>query len=270
MEQVTKASGELETFNPDKMYRTILNAGASKELTTETVTLVKQKYYAGISTQEILDIILKNLKKEQGIAQRYDLKRAIMNLGPSGFPFEEYFTRILDNYGYETKLGNYIKGKRIIHEIDIVAKKNKLKYMIECKYHNELGTNTKLHPAMYTYARFLDVGIFDIPWLVTNTKCVKDAVEYGKGVNLKITSWNYPKINSLREMIEKKNLYPITSVKLINDKLKEKLFLSNIVLAKDILFFSIPVLIQKTGLTENEITKIQEEVRDICNFKKGE
>ena len=65
--------------------------------------------------------------------------------------------------------------------------------MIECKYHNEQGKPTRLQPAMYTYARFLDLTKrLDQPWLVTNTKCSRDAKEYAKGVGLKITSWKYP------------------------------------------------------------------------------
>jgi hypothetical protein len=105
-----------------------------------------------------------------------------MSLGPSGFPFEIYFAKILENYNYKTKVDNIIPGKIILHEVDIIAEKNKKKYMIECKYHNEIGVHTKLHVAMYTYARFLDVKKYDIPWLVTNTKCVDVALDYAKGV----------------------------------------------------------------------------------------
>jgi hypothetical protein len=263
---ITKASGDSEKFDANKIYNSILTTGASKKLALDTVKLVKAKYYAGITTKEILNIVLQNLKKERGINQRYDLKRAIMSLGPSGFPFEEYFARILNHYNYETKIDNHVKGKRIIHEIDIIAKKQNIKYMIECKYHNELGTHTKLHVAMYTYARFLDVNKFDVPWLVTNTKCVDEAIKYAKGVNLKITSWNYPKINSLRELIVKKDLYPITSLDSIDEKTKEKLFANDIVLAKDLMHFTNRELILKTGLNETQVNKIRKEIIDICRI----
>lgn len=260
---VTKASGDSEKFDANKIYNSILTTGASKKLALETVKLVKSKHYNGITTKEILNIILQNLKKEPGISQRYDLKKAIMSLGPSGFPFEEYIARILNHYDYETKINNYIKGKRITHEIDIIAKKQNIKYMIECKYHNELGTHTKLHVAMYTYARFLDVNKFDIPWLVTNTKCVDEAIKYAKGVNLKITSWNYPKINSLRELIVKKDLYPITSISCVDDNIKEKLLSNDLVLAKDLMHLTNKELILKTGLNEMQINKIRKEVYEI-------
>lgn len=264
MRHVTKASGDIQAFNPKKIYNTILEAGGSKQLAAETVKLVENKYYKGISTREILKLILENLKKEPGVSQRYNLKQAIMSLGPSGFPFEHYFARILDKYGYRTKVNNHIKGKRIIHEVDIVAKKDNLSYMVECKYHNEPGTSTKLHVALYTYARFLDIGNLDFPWLATNTKCVDDAVEYAKGVNMKITSWNYPKEESLKALIERKRLYPITSINSIDDKIKEKLFSENIVLATDLLDYIPNQLSKKTGLGISQINQILKEVKEVC------
>lgn len=266
MKHVTKASGEIQGFDSKKIFSTVTEAGASKKLAVETIKLVKSKYYKGITTKEILDLILKNLKKEPGVSQRYNLKQAIMNLGPSGFPFEQYFARILNNYGYETKVDNFIKGRRIIHEVDIIAKKQNKSYMVECKYHNETGTPTRLHPALYTYARFLDVNKFDVPWLSTNTKCVDDAVEYARGVNMKITSWNYPKNESLRLLIENKRLYPITSIDSIDTKTKEKLFFENIVMATDLLKYSTKQLIKKTGLRGLEINNIITEIKEVCKL----
>ena len=217
-----------------------------------------------MTTKEILKIVLKVLKKSPDVAARYDLKRAIMSLGPSGFPFEDFFSDLLKHYGYKTKVGSFLRGKNITHEVDIVAKKKKI-YMIECKYNNQPGNSTGLHPALYTYARFLDLGKkFDKSWLVTNTRCSKDATNYAKGVGLKITSWNYPKIDSLKELIKKNKLYPITILKSINDKTKEKLFHAKIVIAKNLLNYSIKDLIEKTELGKKEINKILDEVRGVC------
>ena len=262
--KVIKASGLEERFSPGKIYRTLLEAGSSGQLAWKVINVVKKKYHENITTQDILEIILNELKDFPEIRAKYDLKRAIMALGPSGFPFEQFFGDILKNYGYEVKVGNFMKGKIITHEVDIIAKKEK-SYMIECKYHNEPGTSTNLHPALYTYARFLDLRDKpDMPWLVTNTKCSIDAENYAKGVGLKITSWNYPKNKSLQKLINLKKLYPITILKSISDNTKEKLFLSKIVIAKNLLNYSAADLMKKTDLSEKEINKILEEVRIIC------
>lgn len=263
MRVVLKASGKYENFKSKKIYETVLATGASKRLARETVNLVKRKYYKGMTTKEILDIILENIKKEPGLQQRYDLKRAIMSLGPSGFPFEQYFARILEHYGYKTKVSNVMKGKRIWHEVDIIAEKKDKTYMIECKYHNFIGNNTRLHPAMYTYARFLDINLFDTPWLSTNTKCVDDAIEYAKGVGLKITSWNYPENASLRKLIEDKNLYPITVLKNVKRRTIEKLLELNLVLAEDVLKEDSYELAKELNISRNEMEKIKQQIKEI-------
>ncbi len=264
---IIKASGESEKFNPKKIYQTLVEAGAQKGLAQEIKQAVVKQARDGITSQKILEIVLNKLKNHPGIRAKYDLKRAIMSLGPTGFPFEKYFADILQEYNYTVSIRNKVKGKRITHEVDIIAKSPKEKsFMIECKYHNELGINTKLQPAMYTYARFLDLTKrLDQPWLVTNTKCSKDAKEYAKGVNLKITSWKYPKEQSLLKLIQDKKLYPITILKGLDEKTKQRLFQIDIVLAKKLQNYTVAQLSEKTEISENKIKKILNELSLILN-----
>ena len=264
--EIQKSSGEFQRFSPKKIYHSVLDAGGSKKLANNAVKEIKRLLHERISTEEILKILLNFLKKEPGVSQRYDLKRAIMSLGPTGFPFEQYFAKLLNYYGYKTRLNSKLKGKKIIQEVDIIAMKNK-KFMIEAKYHNEIGIITRLHPAMYTYARFLDLKKynFDQPWLVTNTKCSRDAVEYSKGVNLKITSWNYPKKESLKKMISNEGLYPITILKSLSPKLKEKLYEEKMVTLKDLEKYSPEALRKKFQLKEKEASNLLKEINEILS-----
>ncbi len=264
--QVIKSSGETEKFNSKKIYYSVLEAKGSKKLAKEAMQEVKKRFRENFSSQEILTFLMKFLKKEPGVSERYDLKRAIMSLGPKGFFFEKYFAQILNNYEYKTQIGQKLKGKNILQEVDVTAIKEK-KILIECKYHNQRGTITRLHPAMYTYARFLDLQKhnFDEPWLVSNTRASDDAINYGKGVGLKVISWDYPKEFSLRKLIEDKKLYPITIVKEINDKTKEMLYEQNITLAKDLLPLSIEDLKKKTLVNDKEAQDILNEVKAILN-----
>lgn len=263
--QVIKSSGEFQNFNSKKIYSSIREAGGSKKLAKGAAQYIKSKYHDKIGTQEILKLLLNYLKSEPGVAQRYDLKRAIMSLGPSGFPFEDFFARLLEFYGYEVQTGNKLKGRRIIHEVDIVAKKNNKKWMVECKYHNEVGTITRLQPAMYTHARFLDLERqnFNQAWLVTNTNCSIDALQYAKGVGLKITSWKYPKEESLLKLIEKRKIYPITILKSLHPLVREKLYALKLVVANDLLNKDINWLIQNTGLNKRKIENILNELKVI-------
>ena len=269
--EIIKASGEKTIFKKNKIEKSVLDAGAPKKFAREVSDRVEKKIHKGAKTNEILDLTIDLLKKQPEVAARYDLKRAIMMLGPNGFTFEEYFSQILKNYGYKTTTNNIIMGKAIPQEVDIIAEK-KYRYMIEAKYHNSTGIKTETKIAMYTYARFLDIksnpkNKFDRAWLVTNTKYTSRAIKYSDGVNLKLTGWKYPKEGNLQELIEDKSLYPITILKRISNPIKEKLFKAKIVIAKDLANHSQRELSLKTNLNERIIDKILEEAKEICNIK---
>ena len=262
---VVKASGETENFDINKIKRTCLKAGATQSLANKIAKEVEKKSHDGISTREILRMTLKLLEKQKPfIAARYDLKGAIFRLGPAGFAFEHLVSEILSEYGYKTKTHSMIRGFCVEHEIDVIAEKDKT-YMIECKYHNLPGIYTGLREALYTYARFLDLvkgsknkccQNFDQPWLVCNTRFSADAIQYSECAGLKLLGWNYPE-NNLREMIEKKKLYPITMLRKLDRESQEKLAGSGLVLIKDLTEISIKDL--------NKITKIPvRKLKSLC------
>lgn len=267
MVMIVKASGEREEFNKQKIISSVISAGGSREVARKVAEKVARNVRENMRTEQILKMTLGFLKETPEIAARYDLKRAIMSLGPHGFLFEEFFAQVLNHYGYKTNIGVIVKGKVVEQEIDIVAER-KLKYMIEAKYHNHPGIYTDTKVAMYTYARFLDIksnpkNKFDKPILVTNTKCTDRAIGYSRGVGLKVIAWKYPKKNSLLELIDRKGLYPITIFKSVSDAVKEKLFRLKIVLAKDLMNYELKDLVEKTGLSEQVIKRVLDEAKGL-------
>ena len=265
---VIKASGKKEEFKSEKIFRTLRRAGASRKFADEIVLQVKTKIHDGITTKRILEMALSLLKKNDPIiGAKYDLKRAIMNLGPTGFPFEQFFAEILKHHGYNVQIGKTVQGKIISHEIDVIAKKEST-YMIECKYHNSLGIYTNIKVALYVYARFLDLKHkFARPWLATNTKFSSKVTTYAKGVGMRLTSWQYPKGESLQKLIEEKKLYPITILKSVNEQIKINLSRANIMLAIDLMKYDLNELKRKTGIPENTLRKVLEEAKRICDVK---
>lgn len=270
--EIIKASGEREDFRKGHIEKSVVRAGGSRELAKSVADGVGRKVRKGMETGKILDLVLKGLRGHPDVAMRYDLKRAIMNLGPSGFPFEEFVSQVLRNYGYKTITGEQFRGKAVLQEVDIVAKGKGVVAMIEAKYHNSPGIYTDTKVAMYTYARFLDVksnakNKFSEAWLVTNTKCTSQAVKYAEGVGIKVIGWRYPKKGNLRELVEAKGLYPITIFRGISEKVKHQLFKANIVLAKDLENFDLGKLKKRTGLSEKVLMEIEEEARVVSGWK---
>ena len=268
MTYIIKSSGEKEKFDKRKIENSLIKAGAGKKLAEDISEKVRKKIHKGAKTKEIINLTEEILKKEPVIKIRYNLKNAIMNLGPSGFAFEEFFSQILRNYGYKTKVGKILMGKNITHEVDIVAK-NKKSYMIECKYHNLSGIYTRVKVSLYTYARFLDLRNnrekrFDYPWLSTNTKTSSDVIKYAKGVGMKITSWKYPRGESLQDLIMEKGLYPITILPSVRGFIKEILSREKIVIAKELTEIKFDELYRKTKIPKEKIKKIVSEAGEVC------
>lgn len=275
MVDIIKASGEREPFSPNKLRRSLKRAGASPDSIEKVVAEITRELKDGMKTSRIYRQAFGLLRKfERPAAGRYSLKKAIMELGPTGFPFEKYIAEILKEYGYTTEVGRQIKGACVTHEVDVIAHKGKKHFMIECKYHNSRGIRSDVKVALYTYARFLDLkkqwenlpghqNFFYQGWLVTNTKCTSQAIRYARCVGLKIMSWRYPKKESLEYLIEKKGLYPITILPLLPRYAKERLAQKRIMLAKDLLKYSTNDLVRIVGLRSNIVRKLQEETKEL-------
>ena len=209
MIKIKKGSGEIEPFNEKKLLNSLIKAGATQELAKEVIEEIKPKIYDKITTKKLYKITFKTLKKiSHTSASRYEIKWALMRLGPQGFSFEKYIAAMMEELGYKVKTNQKIQGKCVIHEIDVIAEKGSKKIMIECKHKSKLGLICRIKDVMCTWARYNDLkDTFNEVWLVSNLRFSSDAKQYSKGMNLKLLGWCYPANNSLEKIINKLKLY---------------------------------------------------------------
>lgn len=274
MKTVLKANGEQEPFSEEKFLTSIRRAGITKDMQAEVLTHVKEKFHNHMPTSEIYHHIVEFLDNspEAHSNARYNLKQAIMDLGPTGYPFEDYVARILGLQGYTTTTRNIIKGSCISHEIDVIAEKKfprQQKIMVEAKYHNRLGVKTEVHVAMYTKARFDDIrdeNNFTDVLLITNTKATTDAISYALCNGMKIISWSYPNGSSLRDLVEMFGLHPITALNSISGMEKQALLRQGIVLCRDIC--NNHTIIDVLNESPDKKKKILDEALFVCSIEK--
>jgi len=206
-------------------------------------------------------------KEGNVLRQKYQLKEAIMRLGPAGFMFENYVGKILTYSDFQIKnIRAKIRGKCAVHEIDLIAISRNKKFMVECKYHSSHGIYTGLKESLYTHARFLDLKPrFDEEVLICNTRVSFQAKKYAKCIGQQILSWRYPPGNSLEQIIEKNRLYPIT---ILNLNAKEiQIFSQNhIMLAKDLLDFTEYDLAKITGIKLQRIKNFQKLIQQLFDI----
>ncbi|AKG91629.1 Restriction endonuclease/ATP cone domain [Geoglobus ahangari] len=258
---VRKRDGRVEKFSPEKVRRTLLKAGASRDVTERIIRELERRIYSGITTDEILSIVLDLLYRyETGSGARYDLKRSMFRLGPAGFEFEKFVARLLEEYGFRTRTNVIVEGECVEHEIDVIAEKDGKSYLIECKFHS-FPAYTGLKEVMYTYARFLDVGRFDAVWLITNTKFSDEAKRYGECRGVRLTGWKYPEGEGIERMLERKNLYPVTLLRIEKETL-DRLVNARVVFCRDVVASGVRGL-KKIGLSEREARRVLKEAREI-------
>lgn len=268
---VYKADGTKELYDKEKILGSIRRAGVPKDLQQRTLRTVEAKLYDGIPTHDIYNIILKELSQsvQPFTKSRYSLKQAIMLLGPTGYPFEDYVAKIFEGRGYSAQTRQILNGRCVSHETDVILEKEDKKILIEAKFHNNPGTRSDIKVALYVKARFDDLKDkhkFDEIWVVTNTKTTIDANAYAGCVGLKIVSWNFPDSGSLREIIEEDNLYPITILMSLSADQKARLLGNHIVLCKDI--YENKSLLDILLLTKEKAKEVLDEIRYICNNHK--
>ena len=258
---VRKRDGRIERYDPNKIVRTLLRAGADRRTAERIVSELSKRVYSGMSTDEILSTVLDMLYrfKKTG-ALRYDLKQSLIRLGPTGFEFEKFVARLLEEYGYRTETNVIVSGECVEHEIDVIAEKDGRRYLVECKFHS-IPSYTGLKEVMYTFARFLDVRGFDGVWLFTNTKFSREAIRYANCRGVRLTGWKYPEGEGIESLLEKRRLYPVTLLNVEKHTI-DRLVNSNIVFCRDVVRADVSRLM-KAGLSEREARRVLYEAKQI-------
>jgi len=276
--EVKKRNGELESFDKEKFIDSLKKAGFNEPQINHALLEIEETLFNGITTDEIYNKALDVLKNTEEIEPivRYSLKRSILELGPSGFPFEQLVARIYQEMGYETIIGLTLRGHCIEHEIDVVAHKGDELLLIEAKFHNESSMKSDTKVALYVKARFDDLSgiLFDINnkkikmtrgVLITNTGFTNNSKKYVKCVNtFDMISWSYPKGKGLLKMTEDFNIHPITSIPTLSKREKMDLIDKGYIYCKDILANpGILDTVRITGHKKDEILKI---AKFVCKY----
>ncbi len=243
---IKKASGEMESFSTEKLKRSLQRSGAADFLIDSIVKDVESWIYDGISSRKIYDRAFALLRKKTlGTAARYKLKNAIMELGPTGHPFEHFVGQVFKLMGYNVEVAQVIDGHCVTHEVDVIATRDKHQTFIECKFYQSQGKNANVQVPLYIRSRVDDIIRFrkGLPkfsgfsfngGVVTNTRFTSDATAYGECSGLQLLSWDYPQGNGLKDIIDRERIFPITALTRLTTPDKQKLMEQGIVICSQV------------------------------------
>lgn len=222
--QIVKADGSTEVFNPQRLAVSLERAGAGPHTAARIAESITASIAPGSTSREIYTRAFALLRKEaRPVAARYALRRALLELGPSGHPFEDFITHLFQKEGWKVETRKMIPGKCVMHEVDFYGTDATGKEYLaaELKYHNDPGYKTDLKVALYVKSRFDDIFScdpavracpIDRGLLVTNTKFTSDAIAYAECAGVELLGWGYPENNSLFARMNRVGVFPITSL----------------------------------------------------------
>lgn len=269
---IAKADGTKEPFNPEKLVGSLIRAGAEHGVARDISQAIEAELYPEITTQEIYRHAFSKLREaRRGAAARYSLKRALLEFGPSGFPFEVYLSELFRAEGAKTQVGQMVQGACVEHEVDVVVHKDGVTTYVEAKFHNGAGFKTDLKTALYVKARLDDLlayrkqkGIHE-PMrglIVTNTKFTGMASQYAACAGVELLGWEEPIKGSLQERIEAVGLYPITALTTLGRREKMSLLGQKVVLCNAL--SADTRALAGAGVTGQKADRVLEEVGALC------
>jgi len=218
--EIVKSNGKKVTYNPEKIRKTLRRAGAKPDLVRAVIESVDRQVRSGMTTKELYAVVRRELRRlNRRVATRYNLRNALLRLGPAGFKFEKYVASILSAYQYEVEVPETeICGLCVDHEIDVIAVKNGRRAMIEAKFRNRYDESVNLKDTMATWSAFLDLADgsktgkcpkFSECWIVTNGRFSERALQFGVCRGIHMVGWGGEE-HSLPRLVDHATLYPIT------------------------------------------------------------
>jgi len=274
-QKIVKATGDTESFDFAKLENSLRRSGADDTAIAKIIKEIGKLLYDGITTRELYNKAFQMLRLiDTSTAARYSLKQAIMELGPSGFPFERFIGQLLKQQGFDVLVGQLIMGNCVQHEVDVVATVANIQYLVECKFYNSQEKSATVKVPLYIHSRVNDIikkrsampefkNINFFGWIFTNTRFTSDAIDYGKCAGLHLVSWDFPRGSSLKDMIDSQSFFPITVLSSLDYHHKQQLFKNNIVICKQI--FDNPDCIDNIGLDGEQLRRVLSDVRKLCS-----
>ena len=221
---IIKADGSKEIFDPVRLVASLERSGAGEHTARRIAETITNTVAQGSSSKEVYARAFALLRKEgRPVAARYALRRALLELGPTGHPFEDFISHLYRAEGWQVETRKIMQGKCVMHEIDFYASHpgQKTHIAAELKYHNDPGYKTDLKVALYVKSRFDDIFSCDSTLracpidrglLVTNTKFTSEAIAYAECAGVELLGWGYPAENNLFARMSHAKVYPITTL----------------------------------------------------------
>ncbi len=279
--KIIKSSGERVDYDPQKIRETLLRTGADEKLVDRVVDRVSKRVTRDMATKRLFSIVRRELRREnRSLAQRYNLRNALIKLGPAGFKFEKYVSSILNAYDYAANVPDKdLVGLCVNHEVDVIAEKDGRRIMIEAKFRNRFGDKVRLKDTMATWSRYVDLldgsrqngscPHLDEVWIVTNGSFSDRSLQFGICKGIDMVGWS-TKEHSLATLVDHASLYPITVIDGLRQWELDKFADIGLMLCREVATKDAGRLSGRTGIPRDRMKRIIEQCRQVADISEGQ
>lgn len=273
---ITKSDGSKEPFDPRKLRDSLVSARASLEVADEIVASITQSIHPNDTTARIYQAAHRMLaRRERHVASRYGMRRSLLELGPTGFPFEKFIGELYRAEGYDVAVGEVMYGSCVSHEVDVLAWNDMDLITLEAKFHNDLSFKTDTKVVLYVKARVEDLQthphkiagksrMVTRGAIATNTKFTDTAETYAACVGMELLSWETPRGDNLYDRMSRYGVFPVSCLTSLSTREKKAVAEAGIVdtksLAKDERVLR--------GVLKNERARIEDTLAEIEEIRR--
>jgi Holliday junction resolvase-like predicted endonuclease len=270
---VRKADGTRQLFDREKIVATCLRMDATEDVAEAVADNIVSRVHDGTETREILEMIFRILGRyKPTIRYHIDLRRSL-GLLRSKPDFEVFVQVLLSEHGYEITPNQILRGRCVEHEVDAIAKRNGLTYIVEVKQHADYHARTGLDVARITRAVLEDLvegyeaGLnqlkVDHAMIVCNTRLSEHAKQYAGCRGILHIGWGSPPEHDLQTMIKERSAYPITYLKGLKNSTRDRLVSVGIVTLRQLADRRPDDLSREIGIKLVESQKLTETAESI-------
>ncbi len=268
---VTKADGSKQAYSSEKVVQTAMRLGATQKEANQIVAQIETQLYDGIPTRKILQMIFQYTRKPKpAVRHLFDLRRGISLMEPKP-EFEMFIRALLSHSGFEVQPNTILRGLCGAHEVDALASKDGVTYLVEVKHHVNYHALTGLDESRIARAVIEDMtdgyirGVTDVKvdqaMIVTNTKYSDRAIMYGGCRGILQVGWASPDGFGVRDIVMRHRLYPLSCLRGVSQSTRLRLVNAGIVLIKQLLEQDPNYLERKLDLPKETVATLLEKAK---------
>jgi len=186
-----KYNGNKEDYNRDKALNSLKRSGVDEKKAFTVLQEIEKQLPQTISTKDLYRRIYQGINAQgyTSPAKIYRIREVLSKM--DSIEFEKIISDLFTTQNITCSWNQIVVGQCIDHQIDVIAKNQLGKHLIEVKRHANPHKEIGLGTVIELWGRFIDISSFTSCVLVTNSKFSLHAKKFAKCRKVGLLGWRY-------------------------------------------------------------------------------